>query len=169
MLSRAAARVVGDESAHPDSETCLPTLIKLLTNVVTKPDEAKFRTVKCSNKTISVILSIAGAEDILLHAGFVKGEEVLHVPPENQEQCAASLKELQATEEALTVSHLFDVLSGLGMCLLGGCGLWTDPKERSSGSDFASHFRYNTPYSLVNPVPVFTGWSGDVRHPIVHG
>jgi len=57
-------------------------LTTLLRNLIKNPTEDKFRKVKLTNAKISKALSCAGAEDLLLAAGFVKNGDILEVPAE---------------------------------------------------------------------------------------
>jgi len=57
---------------HPQNiENCTTTLIKIFSNILDHPEDAKFRKIKASSNVLrSNVLNIKGGEDLLLLAGF---------------------------------------------------------------------------------------------------
>lgn len=81
-VALAAAKLRGNTPAVLNDAGTKQVLTTLLQNLIKNPTEEKFRKVKLTNAKISKALSCAGAEDLLLAAGFVKKTDMLEVPSE---------------------------------------------------------------------------------------
>mmetsp|Transcript_47428 Transcript_47428/g.152282 ORF Transcript_47428/g.152282 Transcript_47428/m.152282 type:complete len:176 (+) Transcript_47428:129-656(+) len=98
-LQLALAELKG-QNGWPAQETCYSTLLKLLQNVVDKPEEPKFRSIKATNATIKAkVLDCAGARAFLLAAGFAEDGDLLTLPSGDdaaQANCGAALAALKS-------------------------------------------------------------------------
>ena len=65
----ALAKVLAGDKLR--AKACLETLLKIFGNVVSSPNEPKYRTLKAENKTVKdKVLSCAGGSEMMLAAGF---------------------------------------------------------------------------------------------------
>ena len=70
-------RVVGQDGPSLAAlEKDAGVLLKLISNPLNKPDEAKFRQIKGSNKTIARVLAVPGAKAFLHAVGFVEQRHI---------------------------------------------------------------------------------------------
>lgn len=65
-----------DAIAFEKGKVCVDTVVKMLTNLATSPDEPKFRSIRLSNKHFSSkVAEVEGGLELILCAGFVLEEE----------------------------------------------------------------------------------------------
>ncbi|KAL5289979.1 NGLY1 family protein [Megaselia abdita] len=64
----------------PVYEKCINILRQLLDNIISFPENTKFRSFRIENKIIKELLSANGVEDILYCIGFQKSETEFHLP-----------------------------------------------------------------------------------------
>ncbi|KAL7635940.1 UNVERIFIED_CONTAM: hypothetical protein RMT77_013757 [Armadillidium vulgare] len=70
-----------DQLTTKDKKLCLETLIKIFRNVVSNPNEVKYRSLKLSNKRfISEVWQHEGAQVIMVASGWVVLENLVHLP-----------------------------------------------------------------------------------------
>lgn len=90
-------------------EACYKTLLKLLENVVTNPQEPKFRSIKRTNVVIQAkVLDCPGSVCFLQAAGFVEKPEVYEVPlgADAQQSVQAALDALKVHGQKKLEDHL---------------------------------------------------------------
>jgi len=75
------------------------TLVKLLTNIVGAPSEAKYRRLRRANEKISQLLQAPGARQLLFGSGFVEEADFLVLPE------AAELAAVQLALDGLRANH----------------------------------------------------------------
>lgn len=88
-----------DEPLH----TCIHLLQKLIKNIISNPNEPKFRNVKKTNEAIKTkILCIKEAETLLKEVGFVEdGTELLVYKDSNTNNLSILVKQLEEVEKEI--------------------------------------------------------------------
>lgn len=65
-----------DDATFHKGKVCVDTVVKMLTNLATSPDEPKFRSIRLSNKNFSSkVAEVEGGLELIMCAGFVLEEE----------------------------------------------------------------------------------------------
>ena len=102
------ARAVRPPTTYPtplpeQGERAMKTLLKMVGNVVDKPDEAKFRTIKCDNEAFRKrVSSFSGGVAMLKAGGFVKDElaNTLSIADDDLDEALPLLREVRAVLQA---------------------------------------------------------------------
>lgn len=72
------------EARQGEFDAVAATLAKVLGNIISSPDEPKYRKIRTSNPKISSLLATKGVRAILLGVGFVEEGEFLTLPDDSE-------------------------------------------------------------------------------------
>lgn len=65
-------------NAPPAQERCIATLHSIVSNALTRPDDTKYRKIRCANKTVAAaVANCLSGEEFLLASGFARKVDTL--------------------------------------------------------------------------------------------